>query len=377
MLIFSFDYPPLDGGIARLCSELALGFSRRGVRVEALSRLPASPELDAAIPTVRVTRARPLMEAAAFGRLLSRRGGGPVVCGLWYPEGFLATIAGVRPRVVLAHGSELMPARAAWRRGLWRRMMRRTLLGADLVAANSAYTKGLVESSAPGCRAIAIPLAVDHARFSPPAVGGVRAAIRARLGLDSSKRVVLTVSRLKRYKGHETIFRALASLDGTVRRNFVHLVAGRGSDRDALEASARDLGVAGLVRWLGYVPESGLPDLYRAADIFVLCSREDPEQQEVEGFGLVFLEAQACGTPVVGARTGGIPDAVREGEGGFLIGQDDHAALAGILARLAERPEEFEAQGRAARARVERECTWERYVERFTRELEAAGVKLG
>ncbi|MCX7805408.1 MAG: glycosyltransferase family 4 protein [Planctomycetota bacterium] len=376
MFIFSFDYPPLDGGIARLCSELAAGFSRRGVPTEALSKLPGAG-LDSTIPTTRVTRLRPLMEASAFRHLLARRRNGPVVCGLWYPEGVLAMLAGARPRVVLAHGSELMPARAAWRRGLWRRMLRRTLLGADLVVANSGYTKGLVEAAAPGCRAVAIPLAVDHIRFSPPAGPAGRAASRAKFGLDPSKRVVLTVSRLKRYKGHETIFHALTSLEEPVRRNFLLLVAGRGSDEAALRDAAARLGVADMVRWLGYVPESDLPDLYRAADIFVLCTREDPERQEVEGFGLVFLEAQACGTPAVGARTGGIPDAIRDGDGGFLIAQDDHAALTGIFRRLAERPGEFEAIGRAARARIERECTWDGYVERFARELEAAGVALG
>ena len=85
-------------------------------------------------------------------------------------------------------------------------------------------------------------------------------------------------------------------------------------------------------------------------------------------------EAQACGTPVVGTRTGGIPDAVREGEGGWLIEQDDAEGLAGILSRLADSPDEFRSAGRAARARVEREFTWERYMTRFVAELASRGI---
>lgn len=369
--LFSFDYPPLDGGISRLCAELAAALARRGAAVSVLSQLPADSR-DGSPPPLRVTARRPLRELAALRQLRRLRGRGPVVCGLWYPEGLLAALAGCRPRVVLAHGSELMPARARWRRGLWRRLLARTLRGADLVVANSSYTRSLAEKAAPGCRAAAIPLAVDHARFSP----GDRQAAKRKLAV-ADKRVVLSVSRLHGYKGHATVFRALAALDPARRGKFACLIAGKGPDRQALEAEAKRLGVGDLVRWLGFVPEADLPDLYRAADLFALCTREVAATQEVEGFGLAFLEAQACGTPVVGARTGGIPDAVAEGRGGWLVPPDDHQALAGLLARLAADPAEFAAQGRLARERVERDCTWDRYAERFVGELTARGIGLG
>jgi phosphatidylinositol alpha-1,6-mannosyltransferase len=106
----------------------------------------------------------------------------------------------------------------------------------------------------------------------------------------------------------------------------------------------------------------------------VLCSREVIERQEVEGFGLVFLEAQACGTPVIGTRSGGIPDAVKEGEGGWLIAPDDSATLTSILSSLSTDPESFRKMGEEARLRVERECTWEHYMRRFTTALGAKGI---
>jgi phosphatidylinositol alpha-1,6-mannosyltransferase len=143
-----------------------------------------------------------------------------------------------------------------------------------------------------------------------------------------------------------------------------------------LAQAADFLGPAELVRWLGYVPEVDLPDLYRSADLFLLCTREDRGQAEVEGFGLAFLEAQACGIPVVGTRTGGISDAVAEGQGGWLIDQDNTGALAAILADLVETPAEFERMGRIARERVEQECTWDHYIDRFIQAVRLRGVSI-
>jgi phosphatidylinositol alpha-1,6-mannosyltransferase len=139
---------------------------------------------------------------------------------------------------------------------------------------------------------------------------------------------------------------------------------------------AQALRLEDQVRFLGFVPEEDLPELYRASDLFVLCTREAAEQQEVEGFGLVFLEAQACGTPVVGTRTGGIPDAIREGEGGWLIEQDDAVRLAQILKRLAADPEQFRTAGLRARQHIERECAWSHYLDHLAAALTQAGVRL-
>src|SRR5262249_42471042 len=157
---------------------------------------------------------------------------------------------------------------------------------------------------------------------------------------------------------------------------FVYLIAGRGPDMAALRTLAETLRVAPRVRWLGYVPEEDLPELYRASDLFLLCSRETASRQEVEGFGLAFLDAQACGVPALGTRTGGIPDAIKEGEGGWLIAQDDVPALSAVLSHLVESPEVFAEEGRKARARVEREGTWQHYLEHFRAALESTRISL-
>ena len=375
LLVFSFDYPPNDGGISRLCAGIVEGLSFRGVTVSVVAQAanggsgrPAPPR----VPEVRLGPGRPRRELQAWRLLRKERPGCPVLCALWYPEGMISLAAGVKPVVILAHGSELLAPRAAWRRAWWRRLQRLVLERAALVVSNSEFTRRLVFEAAPRARAAAAPLAVDHERFSP----GDRNAARARFGVQD-KLVLGTVARLNEYKGHDVVFRALAALEPASRDRLVYLVAGQGPAEDTLRRKAAEAGVGHRVRWLGYVPEADLPDLYRAMDLFVLCTRENRDAREVEGFGLVFLEAQACGTPVVGARTGGIPEAVRESEGGWLIPQDDVGALAEILRRLARDPDSFRQAGAAARRRIERECTWEHYLDRFTSALASAGIDLG
>jgi phosphatidylinositol alpha-1,6-mannosyltransferase len=289
---------------------------------------------------------------------------------LWYPDGLLAQVAGARPRVILAHGSELMPSKARWRRDIWRRLLRRVCEAADLVVANSEYTRKLVLEKAPRANAVAIPLAVDHERFCP----GDGEKAKRQFGV-ANKVVLSTVARLHAFKGHDVVLRAIAASSERTRRDMVYLIAGKGPHQSELERQVAELGLTEQVRFLGFVAEDELPDLYRASDLFLLCTREVVERQEVDGFGLVFLEAQACGTPVIGTRTGGIPDAVKEGEGGWLIEEDDAAALSMLLSQLVDDPTLFVATGKRGRERVERECTWENYVRRFVGALESLEMK--
>lgn len=373
-LFFSFDYPPRDGGIARLCAELVAGLQGRGAAIEVLSqRHGETGSLVPPAPERRVSARRPWREMAALRELRRTGSRAAVICGVWYPEGLLATLAGAGPRIILAHGVELRPTRARWRRRLWRALMALVLRRASLVVANSNYTAQLVRSFAPGARVAALPLGVDHRRFRP----GDRQAARRRLDVPDGKRVLVTVARLVRYKGHSLVFKALAAVPEALRKDLVYLVAGQGRDMLRLQAEAEELGLIRVVRWLGYVPEADLIHLYQSADLFVLCTRDDPDQPDVEGFGLAFLEAQACGIPVVGARTGGIPDAIEDGRGGWLIDQDDVAPLAAILSRLAQDPADFRRMGGTARERIESECTSDHYIRRFVEIVDRHGIHLG
>jgi phosphatidylinositol alpha-1,6-mannosyltransferase len=213
-------------------------------------------------------------------------------------------------------------------------------------------------------------LSVDHERFSP----GDRAKARRRFRIPEEKRVILSVSRLWRYKGHDVVLRALSHLSDEIQERFIYVIAGKGPDEESLRHEANRLNLDSVVRWLGYVPEDDLPDLYRCADLFVLCTRDSSVDGRIEGFGLVFLEAQACGVPVVGTRSGGIPDAVEEDEGGWLIAQDADNELADILQLLASDPLAFAQMGRKGRSRVEREMTLDGYITRMRSVLSSHGI---
>ncbi|MFN3890324.1 MAG: glycosyltransferase family 4 protein [Beijerinckiaceae bacterium] len=156
---------------------------------------------------------------------------------------------------------------------------------------------------------------------------GDRAAARSKFGLHDGVKALLSVSRLdtrEGYKGHDRIIRLLPGLRGA-GRNVVYLISGLGDDRVRLEALAHEEGVADHVRFLGGVSTPDLPDLYRAADLFVLPSTG-------EGFGIVYIEAMACGTPALGLRVGGAPDALGDGELGWCVEPDDLAeAVAAAL----------------------------------------------
>jgi phosphatidyl-myo-inositol dimannoside synthase len=377
LLLFAFEYPPFSGGIARLCGEIGETWSRDGANASVLTQNGEGPISDAGLPQVRVDSRRPIREWRAFQWLRNHIRNTPAfhkttICGVWYPEGLIAYLAGVRPLVILAHGAELLPTVDYWRRPLWNALQRLVLENADLVIANSEYTQQLVSSVAPKAHVETIPLAVDPNRFAP----GDRQAAKKKFGV-TGKRVLCTVSRIHHYKAHDTVLRAIASLAPDEREQLVYLVVGKGPYERELRKQAVELGIASHVRWLGFVSEEELPQVYWASDLFVLCTRDAPEERAVEGFGLVFLEAQACGTPVVGTRTGGIPAAIRDGEGGWLIEQDDSQKLTDIIRQLVQSPELFLAAGMQARQRVLRESTWERYMQRFSSALRNAGIADG
>jgi len=178
-------------------------------------------------------------------------------------------------------------------------------------------------------------LAPERARVLPDTVrdsfvpGPASEELRTRLRLGPGP-ILLTVGRLastERYKGHESIFATLPALRAKFP-TLVHVVAGEGDDRIRLEARAAELARdPAAVRFVGFVPEENLPDLYRLADLYVMPSTH-------EGFGIVYLEAAACGLRVIGGKGGGSADAVATERIGVLVEPSDTAALTATIERL-------------------------------------------
>ena len=273
------------------------------------------------------------------------------------PLGLIGVHLRAAPYVVVAHGAEItVPARLPGSAQLVRRVLR----GAAGVVAAGAYPAAVAGRGAGrAVPTLIVPPGVDIDRFRPLS-RLAREAVRRRFDLDSGRPVVLGLSRLVPRKGFDVLIDAVAGLDG------VQLVIG-GTGRDAarLTRLAARHGIAGRTRFLGRVPDADLPDVYGCADVFGMLCRERWGGLEAEGYGIVFVEAAACGVPVVAGRSGGSHEAVVDGETGFVVNPRDVTDVRCAVQRLLG-DEALRARfGSAARRRAVDQLTYDRQVARL------------
>jgi len=313
-----------QGGIARYNQDLFEGLVEGGgAEILVLPRLgdTAGLTLPVGIRQARATYGRLGFVLAALRAAWRERPLDIVFCGhvfmaplaLW-----LARLTGARCWVQ-AHGTDVWTGR--------RPAVRRAIEAADMVTSVSRYTR----QSLLGW----IDLAPERVRVLPDTVrdmfrpGASSCDVRKRYDLGQGP-LLLTVGRLaasERYKGHEQIFAVLPALRARFP-DLVHVVVGDGDDRRWLEARAAELaGDPRTVRFLGYVPDGDLPDLYRQADLYVMPSSQ-------EGFGIVYLESAACGLRVLGGLGGGSGDAIPNEAIGLRVDPADREALIGAIVRL-------------------------------------------
>jgi len=250
------------------------------------------------------------------------------VCLQWTSALLPALHANV-PFAIVAHGKEVMPLPPRTLRARAEQLARAKVLArADHVFAVSSFTsQHVVAAGARAERVHVINPGVDAQHYA-------LAAASKRLQRDDGRGpLLLTVARLVERKGIDTVLRALP-LIAAQHPGVRYAIAGEGADRARLDALIAELGVKERVEWLGQVSHDALAPLYASADVFVLPSRSIPEHGDIEGFGLVLLEAQASGTPVIAARSGGMPDAVHDGVSGLLVAPGDPAALARAASEL-------------------------------------------
>jgi phosphatidylinositol alpha-1,6-mannosyltransferase len=295
-------------------------------------------------------------------RLLAEHGCNSVLFGAAAPLGLLAPAlrkAGARRLVALTHGHEAGWAALPGARGALRRI-------GDSVDALTYLTEyfrlRLARALSPAAAARMMRLApgVDTATFHPGAGGG---AIRERLGL-ADRPIVVCVSRLVTRKGQDTLIRAWPQVCAAGGVLPVLLLVGGGPAAGRLQHLARQLGVAETVIFAGEVPQQELPAYYDAANIFAMPCRTRMGGLDVEGFGAVYLEAAATGLPVIAGNSGGAPDAVRDGETGYVVTGGDVTALTHRLDQLLSDPEVAKAMGAKGRDWMEREWRWESAAER-------------
>jgi phosphatidylinositol alpha-1,6-mannosyltransferase len=248
------------------------------------------------------------------------------------------------------HGEDINVASTS-RELAW--LTRRVLRGATAIIANSAFTRDLLltEWGVPPQRVRLLHPGVDCDYFRPAAPD---AGVRKHLGWDG-RRVILTVGRLQRRKGHDVMIEAVAKLRDRFP-NLLYAIIGDGEERPRLGDIVKRLGAEGQVRFLGEVKDAELLHCYQQCDLFALPNRT--VGKDVEGFGMVLLEAQACGRPVLAGASGGTAETLRPNETGVLVACDRPDEPAAALADLLADPDRLTRMGAAGRGWVAGKFDW-------------------
>ncbi|TQN43492.1 phosphatidylinositol alpha-1,6-mannosyltransferase [Blastococcus colisei] len=368
-LVVTNDFPPRQGGIQTFVAELLARRPPESLVVLA-SRSPGWEEYDAALPypVVRLPTGM-LLPTRHAGRaaveLARRHGCDTTFFGAAAPLGLMAPTlraAGVRHLVGATHGHETgwvaLPGS--------RQVMQRIASGLDVVTYISDYTRDRLAPALGGRTRLAqLSPGVDVERFTPDADG---AAVRKRYGLGSAP-VVVCVSRLVARKGQDVLVAGWPRV--LVRRPDARLLlVGGGPAEASLRRAVAARGLTGSVLFTGPVDPAELPGHYAAGDVFAMPCRTRRGGLDVEGLGMVFLEAAACARPVVAGTSGGAPETVREGVTGHVVDPRSPAAVADTLVRLLAEPDRARAMGVAGRTWVEERWSWRRIAATFAELLE-------
>ena len=382
VLIVTNDFPPRSGGIQSFVHALATRLPPGQVVVYAPA-WDGAAEFDARQPFAVIRHPTSLMlpmpsVARRARAILTGHGCDTVLFGAAAPLGLLAPAlrrAGARRIVALTHGHEAGWAALPGARSLLRSIGEHV----DVLTYLGEYVRiRLARALTPAAanRMVRLAPGVDTESFRPGAGG---AAIRAKLGIAPEAPVVVCVSRMVRRKGQDTLIRvwprvlarlssladcrsdaAPASARNPARYHEpVLLFVGDGPDAGRLRALVRRSGLTGSVIFAGPVPWQDLPAYYDAGSIFAMPCRTRRRGLDVEGLGLVYLEASATGLPVIGGDSGGAPDAILPGETGYVVGGRDESALTDRLVRLLNDPEGASAMGDKGFAWVDREWRWD------------------
>lgn len=372
VLLITNDFPPRDGGIESYLRDFCTQIPPENLTVLASTRIPGEETslYDASLPydVIRVPDRilLPLPHVARRAAEIIREKNIDVVWfGAAAPMGLLARAcreAGARRIVSTTHGHEvgwsMFPGS--------RQVLREIGEASDVVTYISRYTRNRFASAfGPDTAFERLPSGVDVDRFRPDTVA--RARIRERHGLSDNTPVIACISRLVERKGQDTLIRAMPDVLEK-HPDAVLLLVGIGPYEKKLRALAEP--VADHVIFTGKVDFDDLPAYYNSADIFAMPARTRGKGLDVEGLGIVYLEAQACGIPVIAGNSGGAPETVVDGETGVVVGNRDVGKL---VCSLLDNPDTARAMGRAGRDHVEAEWTWDVMGQRLRRILDPVG----
>jgi len=368
-LVVTNDFPPRQGGIQTFVAALLERRPPESVVVLA-SDAPGSAAHDAGLPYPVVRRPTGMLlptraTARAAAELARRHGCDSAFFGAAAPLGLLAPAlraVGIRHVVGATHGHETgwvaLPGS--------RQLLQRIADGLDVLTYISDYTGARLAPALSGRTRLAqLSPGVDVDAFTPDADGG---AVRRRYGLDDAP-VVVCVSRLVARKGQDVLVAGWPQVLASHPRARLLIVGGGPAERSLRRAVAAQ-GLQDSVVLTGPVASAKLPAHYAAGDVFAMPCRTRRAGLDVEGLGMVFLEAAACARPVVAGTSGGAPEAVLDGVTGHVVDPRSAGAVAAAIAGLLADPDRARAMGKAGRDWVEQRWSWTTIAATFTELLE-------
>jgi phosphatidyl-myo-inositol dimannoside synthase len=365
VLLVTNDFPPRPGGIQSYLGEFVgrlAGAGSRSVLVYAPQWKGADAfDRSAEAAGYRVVRhpGTLMLPGPAVDARMRRLIGEHGIDTVWF--GAAAPLALLAPRARQAGATRVLASTHGHEVG-WsmlpvaRSVLRRIGDGTDVVTFVSRYTRSRFASAfGPAARLEYLPPGVDTDRFRPDPAA--RAELRARYGLGE-RPTVLCLSRLVPRKGQDALIKALPSIRRRVDGAALVIVGG-GPYLDALRKLAADRGVAEHVTFTGGVPAAELPAHHALADVFAMPCRTRGAGMDVEGLGIVFLEASATGVPVIAGLSGGAPETVRHNETGLVVDGRSVDEVAEAVAALLDDPDRAAAMGAAGREWVTSQWRWD------------------
>lgn len=265
------------------------------------------------------------------------------------------------PYIVWVYGSETIRFSGS---RLFTFLMKKVLSNAKTVVVNSSFTEEeYLDFGVDKNKVVKITPGVDTSIFLPR---DKPERLLEKYNLYN-KMILLTVARLDERKGHDMVIEALSILKDEYH-DLAYVIVGRGREQERLQQIVNLKDIRDSVIFAGYAADDELPEYYNLSDIFVLPNRETEQtalKGDYEGFGIVFVEASACAKPVIGGLSGGVGDAIADGETGILINPRSVEDLVSAIKHLIDNPQNRKAMGIAGRIRAEKEFDWKVIAKRF------------
>ncbi len=370
ILFVTNDFGPRSGGIESFVMGLVERLPKDSVTVFTSSQGDTSDydakwRQDYGVEVIRdrSTMLLPTPRVARTLKKIAKQGSFSAACfGAAAPLGLLASAlrkAGISRIVSLTHGHEVWWAKVfpfSW-------AIRHIGDNLDALTYLGEFTKSNISKAlSPTARNAMVRIApgIDISHFSPDTAPS---SLRERLGLKE-KAVIVSVGRLVPRKGQDRLIQALPLIRKTIPNAHV-LFVGEGTYRKNLEKLVQDNDVKDHVTFVGRVPYSQLPSYFRCGDIFAMPSRSRMGGLEVEGLGIVYLEASGCGLPVIAGNSGGAPDAVVDGVTGIVVDGTNINEIAGAIVRVLSDPTKMKAMGAVGSEWVASGWSWEIWSSKF------------